>query len=324
MAARKASSERVKAFISYSHRDSAALDRLHVHLASLKREGRIAAWYDRDILAGSELDAEIAEQLESCELFLLLVSPDFLASDYCVEREMSRALERHDAQEARVVPIIIEPCDWKSSPLRKLKAVPRDGKPISDWTNPNTAYLDVVQELRRILDQDTQDALPAPTAPEKQPTLEARPAERRYRAKRDFDDIDKAEYREQAFQTIKAYFKSAIEELDSVEGLRGRFRDYSDTSFGCVIVNRGLGRGTAHLTVHSGRGGRSLGDIYYSFAEDADDGSANGWFNVEGDEYELFLKGAVSFMHQERRLTPEAAAEALWSEILEHAGISDA
>lgn len=314
----------MKAFISYSHRDSSALERLHVHLASLKREGRIEAWYDRDILAGGELNEEIAEQLETCELFLLLVSPDFLASDYCVETEMGRALERHDARNARVVPIIIEPCDWAASRLRALKALPQDGKPISEWTNQNLAYLNVIQELRRILDHEPPASVPgssAPAAPDDEMAEQSAP-ERRYRARREFDDIDKAEYRENAFKVIKSYFQSAVQELNSVEGLRGRFTDLSETSFGCVIVNRGLGRGTAHLTVHGGRGRHGFGDIYYSFSEDAAENTANGWFNVEADEYELHLKASMTLTRDERSMTPEAAAEALWTEILQQAGIS--
>ena len=84
----------MRAFISYSHSDKAALDRLHVHLKNLTREGRIETWYDRNILAGGELDAEIERELEASDLFLLLVSPDFIASDYCVEREMRRRRDR--------------------------------------------------------------------------------------------------------------------------------------------------------------------------------------------------------------------------------------
>lgn len=317
-----ASNRTVKAFISYSHHDSEALKRLHVHLASLKREGRIEAWYDRDILAGDDLDAEIKEQLEKCELFLLIVSPDFLASDYCVETEMSRALERHEAREARVVPIIIEPCDWTNSRLRTLKAVPIDGKPVSEWTNQNTAYLNVIQELRRILDQKPPAPSPEAQVDVEDAEREAPSAERWYRVKRDFDDIDRAEYREKAFSTIRSYFKNAIAELDAVDGLRGRFTDYSDTSFGCVIVNSGLGHGTAHLTVHGGRGKHSFGDVYYSFSEDAADNAANGWLNIEADEYELHLKGSMGFSHDDRRMNPDSAAEALWSEVLGQAGIS--
>lgn len=110
--------------------DAAALEHLHTHLANLQREGHIETWYDREILAGDALDDEIERELEAADLFLLLVSPDFIASDYCVERELQRALEGHEAQEARVVPIIVEPCDWITlKPFRRLKAVPEDGNP---------------------------------------------------------------------------------------------------------------------------------------------------------------------------------------------------
>ncbi|MGH6821461.1 MAG: toll/interleukin-1 receptor domain-containing protein [Methylocella sp.] len=141
----------MKAFISYSRKDEWALERLHTHLAMLRREGSVAEWFDREILAGGPFDAEISEQLEACDLFLPLVSPDYLNSDYCYEREMTRALERHEVGDMRVVPIIIEPCDWKASPLRALKALPRDGKPVTEWTNQNNAFMDIVTELRRVL-----------------------------------------------------------------------------------------------------------------------------------------------------------------------------
>ena len=145
----------MRVFISYSHQDKAALDRLHVHLKNLLRQSHIETWYDRDILAGSELDAEIERELEAADLFLLMISSDFIASDYCVEREMKRALERQANGNARVVPIIVGECDWKAmSELRQIKAVPSDGKAISEWANSEAAYVDVVQELRRIIETE--------------------------------------------------------------------------------------------------------------------------------------------------------------------------
>ena len=144
----------MKVFISYSHRDEEAVQRLKTHMAVLERGRKIETWHDRRLLAGSTIDREIDEQLEACELFLAFVSPDFLASNYCYSREMEVALERHDAGETRVVPIIVEPCDWLSTPLGKIKAVPKDGEPIAKWENPNDAYLDVVNELRRIIESN--------------------------------------------------------------------------------------------------------------------------------------------------------------------------
>jgi TIR domain len=288
----------MRAFISYSHHDKAALERLHVHLKNLTRGGHIETWYDRDILAGSDLNAEIERELEAADLFLLLVSPDFIASDYCIEREMARALERHATGKARVVPIIVEECDWKAmGELRQLKAVPTDGKAISEWANANTAYLNVVQELRRIIDAEGQPAVAAKAAPE---PAAMRPSLPRYRAKRQFDQIDRAEFR------------------DSIEGLRSRFVDRGASSFSATVLNGSHRNGTAHITVHCRNSQVALGDIYYSFSENAGANTANGGFNVSADDYEQFLIKTMNiFGKAEERLTPERAAE-----FIGNAGIS--
>ena len=311
----------MKAFIAYSHRDEVYLDRLHTHLAVLKRDGRIDAWFDRDILAGRELHREIDEQLESCGLFLLLVSPDFLASDYCIEREMARALERHGAREAIVIPIIIEPCDWASTPLRNLRALPRDSKPISEWTNENNAYLDVVQELRRVLETEenlrTTKTEAATVRPSPSPSVE-----RHYRVRRDFDEIDRSDFRDRAFAVIREYFKSAVAETNAIEELRGRFTSLSATSFTCTIVNRARQRSTAHITVHSRRDRIGFGDISYSFTENGPSDTCNGAFAIKSNEYELFLRSMLSFVRNADRLAPEDAAEQLWEEFLKQAGVT--
>ena len=312
----------MKVFISYSHKDEAALGRLHTHLAVLRREGRINEWFDREILAGGEIDAEVAERLESSGLFLLVVSPDFLASDYCVEREMQRALERHRSGDARVVPIIIEPCDWASTPLRNLKALPRDGRPVSDWTNENNAYLDVVQELRRVLEAE---GAPQTTGQkEARGQLETtRPRGHRYRVKRDFDGIDRSEFREAAFGVIRDYFEHAIAEIDAIADLRGRFVSLSATSFSCTVVNRARTHGTAYITVHGRSENMGFGDISYSFAENARPNTANGMFTIEADEYDLYLRSMLGFgLGNQERLTPEAAAKQLWKEFLQQAGVT--
>lgn len=311
----------MRAFISYSHHDKAALDRLHVHLKNLTRGGHIETWYDRDILAGGDLNAEIARELEAADLFLLLVSPDFIASDYCVEREMKRALERHAAGAARVVPIIVEECDWKAmGELRQLKAVPTDGKAISEWANANTAYLNVVQELRRIIEADGLPPTVTTAAPK---PVAVRPATTRYRAKRQFDQIDKSDFRDAAFVIIKDYFRRATMEIDSIEGLRGRFVDRGATSFGATIVNGGHRNGTAHITVHCRNSHVAMGDIYYSFSENAGDNTANGGFNVSADDYEQFLVQTMNmFGKADERLKPDRAAEVLWNEFIGNAGVT--
>ncbi|WP_372922290.1 toll/interleukin-1 receptor domain-containing protein [Roseovarius sp.] len=313
----------MKIFVSYSHRDEGTLDRLKAHLSPLRRDGRIETWYDREIRAGGKIDGEISAELEACDIVFLLISPDFLNSDYCMDTEMTRAMERHEEGTARVIPIIVEDCYWKSSLFKKLKALPKDGKPISNWTNENTAFLNIVEEVARILDD--MDRASASAQPEAggSTASEARP--RKYRVQRHFDDIDRSDFRDQAFDKIRSYFQGAAAELDALEELRGRFRARSDKKFSCTVVNRSrIQGGTAHITVQCSTGGEVFGDISYVFAEDARDNTSNGGFNVENDEYEMFLTATMNFIrgNEEDRMTPHQAAESLWTEFLEQAGVS--
>lgn len=147
-----ANSEPLSVFISYSHRDEAFKDELVVHLANLKRQGKIKAWQDRDIEAGAEWDAEIKQQLESAEIILLLITPRFLASNYCFDLEMQRALQRHNEQTARVIPIIVKHCDWQDAPFSKLQVLPKDAKPVTKWDDQDEAFLNVVQGIRRAVE----------------------------------------------------------------------------------------------------------------------------------------------------------------------------
>lgn len=140
----------IRIFISYSHKDEVVLDRLRVHLAMLKREDLVETWDDREVHAVQQIDSAIAGAHDASTVFMPIVSPDFLSSDYCYEKEMQTALEKADRGEMTIFPVIAEPCDWLASPLKKFKAVPKDGKAISEWTNANNAYLDIVRELRRV------------------------------------------------------------------------------------------------------------------------------------------------------------------------------
>src|SRR5579871_1216010 len=135
-------------FYSYSHKDEELRETLETHLSPLKRQGVIAGWHDRRISAGTEWADQIDEHLNSAQIILLLISADFLASDYCYDKEMTRAMERHEAGAARVIPIILRPCDWHGAPFGKLQALPKDAKPITDWSNRDAAFLDVAQGIR--------------------------------------------------------------------------------------------------------------------------------------------------------------------------------
>ncbi|MEH2285142.1 MAG: toll/interleukin-1 receptor domain-containing protein [Nostoc sp.] len=141
-------------FFSYSHKDEELRDKLATHLSGLKRQGVISAWYDRDISAGSQWKREIDDHLNSAQIILLLISADFIDSNYCFEIEMKRAIERHNSGEARVIPIILRPTDWTSlENLKYLQALPKDAKPITTWDNLDAAFLDVAQGIRKVVAQ---------------------------------------------------------------------------------------------------------------------------------------------------------------------------
>jgi hypothetical protein len=137
---------------SYSHLDEALRDELDRHLSVLKRRGVIRSWYDRDIDAGQEFAIEIDQHLNAAHIILLHVSVDFIASDYCYGVEMKRAMERHDAGQAQVIPVILRACDWKDAPFGKLKALPKDGKPATSWNNRDEAFTDVAIGVRKAVE----------------------------------------------------------------------------------------------------------------------------------------------------------------------------
>jgi tetratricopeptide (TPR) repeat protein len=121
------------------------------HLGFLNREGKIEYWYDGKIKAGEEWRGEIDRQLDSADIILLLISADFVDSDFCYSVEMKRAMERHDAGEAAVIPILLHPCDWHSAPFGKLNALP-EGNPISLWPNPEQALHEVAKGVRVVVE----------------------------------------------------------------------------------------------------------------------------------------------------------------------------
>ena len=113
-------------FYVYAHKDEQLRNELEVHLSALRRQGFIQNWHDRQISAGKEWELEIERELGNANVILLLVSADFLASDFCYGREMKRVLERHEISQARVVPIMLRECDWEHAPFAKIQALPKD------------------------------------------------------------------------------------------------------------------------------------------------------------------------------------------------------
>ena len=150
-------------FISYSHQDRAFRKELETHLSNLRRQNVITSWYDGDISPGGEWESQIIEHLNTDQIILLLISADFIASDFCYSIEMTQAIARHNANQARVLPIILRPTDWKGAPFAKLKVLPTDGKAITRWPTRDDAYEDIVHGIRQAIDNLTQKGtLPHP------------------------------------------------------------------------------------------------------------------------------------------------------------------
>jgi len=141
--------EPVNVFFSYSHQDEKLRNGLEVHLSTLQRQKVIKSWHDRKIGAGIEWAQAIDDNLNAADIILLLISADFLASEYCYGLEMERAIARHDAGEARVIPIILRPTDLHGTPFGKLQAFPRDAKPVTRWSNRDEAFVNIAQGIRQ-------------------------------------------------------------------------------------------------------------------------------------------------------------------------------
>jgi tetratricopeptide (TPR) repeat protein len=140
-------------FYSYAHEDEGLRQRLQTHLGVLKHQQLISEWHDREIRAGEEWAKQLRVHLDTADIILLLVSPDFLNSEYIHSVEMKRALERHNAGEARVIPIILVPVYWKDTPFSKLSVLPRDGKPVvsSFWHTLDEAFFDIAEGISKVV-----------------------------------------------------------------------------------------------------------------------------------------------------------------------------
>ncbi|MFQ4136021.1 COR domain-containing protein [Nodosilinea sp. PGN35] len=145
-------SQALRLFFSYSHKDDLLREQLETHLKLLQRQGLIQPWHDRRILPGDEWVNEIDENLNRADIILLLISPDFMFSDYCYDIEMTRAMERHEKREAKVIPIILRAVDREGTPFSKLSWLPQNGVPVDQWENRDAAWLNVETGLKRVIE----------------------------------------------------------------------------------------------------------------------------------------------------------------------------
>lgn len=145
-------SQPIELFYSYAHRDERLRKHLETHLSALRQQGVITEWHDRKIVAGTDWKQSIDTHLMTAKVILLLISPDFLASDYCYGVEMQRALARHAAGEASVIPVILRPVDWQGTPFAHLQCIPTDARPVTMWANRDKAFQDIATAIRTTIE----------------------------------------------------------------------------------------------------------------------------------------------------------------------------
>src|SRR5260370_9375068 len=140
-------------FCCYARKDQMLLNELKAHLMPLQYQGLITIWTDTDIDAGIEWEKEIEKHLDAAQIILLLVSPDFMISEYCYSKEMRRAMERYQKGEVHVIPIILRSVACQDAPFGKLQVLPTDAQPVisSKWHDSDEAFLDIVSGIRKVV-----------------------------------------------------------------------------------------------------------------------------------------------------------------------------
>lgn len=313
----------IKVFFSYSHNDETERNELEKHLSVLKRQGVIETWYDRRILAGSDLDNEVDQNLVESNLILLLVSPDFLDSDYCYSKEMQKALEMRREGVAWVIPIILEHCDWKNTPLKGLLACPKDGKPISDYPNPNKAFNEIAQEIRRVIGEisekqtktsktvakDTNGAFES----ESKPIVVNNIRSGNLRIKKKFTDYEQDTFKKDTFEYIAKYFNNSLDELKQRNPDITYMFEKETNKFYATIYSSGSE--IASCMIVNRVGSDSWGGITYSYEKS--ENSINSSLNVEDDGYSLFLIPMLSMAGDKKKLSKKGSAEFYWSMLIE-------
>ena len=311
----------ISLFFSYAHEDEALRNELEVHLSVLKRQGVISTWHDRRIHAGSEVDRAISDRLEAADVILLLVSPHFLASSYCNDVELHRAMKRHEEGTAAVIPVILHPCDWIHAPFGKLRACQADGLPVSKHPNMHDGFLDITRSIREVAERVTSGEGQAEEAPPGTVAAPTTHAERssNLRVRREFTDHETDVFLDSTFSYIAAFFENSLVELERRNpGTETRFMKRDASRFTAAVYVKGEKK--TSCAVWLGDDSTWSGGICFSHDDSTYGTGFNESLSVESDGYSLGLKPlgmGVRGQPMESDLTQQGAAEYYWSLLIE-------
>jgi hypothetical protein len=306
-------------FFSYSHADEKLRDQLETQLAILKRQEIIEMWHDRRIGAGAEFARDIDQHVETDDIILLLISPDFLASDYCYEKEMLRAMARHEAGEAIVIPVILRPCDWQGTPFGKLNATPTDGKPVTRHSDFDDAFLEVTKAVRAAaarLARSKPDTRPVARLHPSQSHVSAAPDPRssNLRVAKEFSERDLHQFRDDSFEYMAKFFENSLYELDTRNpGIEIDFRRIDARRFTAAVYKHG--KSISRCTVFIGDRFAS-GGIAFVAGETSESTSFNENLMIEADDQSMYLRSLGMARGDSKKLSQEGAAEFYWSMLI--------
>lgn len=309
-------------FFSYSHKDEEFRNELETHLSLLRRQGKISSWHDRRITAGANIDSAISSELESAQVILLLISANFLASNYCYEKEMERALERNKEGTAIVIPVILHPCDWHSAPFGSLRATPTDGKPVSMFANLQEAFALVAKDIRNALEVLPTEFQIRVGLSESMVSIEmaGHPRSSNLAIKKTFNDHECDEFLEDTYEYIARFFAGSLDELEKRNSqIQSKFKRVDETSFTAAIYSNGKKVASCSIWY----GGGMMGDkgICYAGHDSGRGSSMNELISVADDGYKLKLRamGMQSFGRgRDSDLSQQGAAEHFWEILIRH------
>lgn len=310
-------------FFSYSHKDESLRDQVETQLVMLKRQGIITTWHDRRIGAGEAIDSSISGHVDADNIILLLVSPDFLASEYCYGIEMTRAMERHHAKEAIVIPVILRACEWQHAPFGNLNATPPDGRPITQYPDRDQALLEVAKAVREAaarLDKTPSRAAPQESMADapRQAAASVQPRSSNLALAKSFTERDKDRFKRDSFEYLARFFENSLDELGRRnDGVECDFRRVDADRFAATIYKQG--KAISRCTIFVGTAA-FINGIAYSSSDTPNSNSYNELLTVESDSQSLFLRSSGMAMLGRNRdavLTQEGAAELYWGLLLE-------